>query len=252
MKRALISDIHGNYEALLAVAADIKEQDISTVICLGDIVGYGPNPVECLDYVIDKCEFTILGNHDQATLFDPDSFNPVALKAIYWTRTQLEKGIGVDERVDMRWEFLGGLPRRHDEGRFVFVHGSPRDPTNEYVFPEDIYERHKMDALFNRIEKFCFQGHTHMPGVFVEKGDFLPPEECDYQYELNERKAMINVGSVGQPRDGDPRACYVILDDDADKIIYRRVDYPVTVTRQKIYEIPDLDNMLGDRLIAGR
>lgn len=252
MKRALISDIHGNYEALLAVVADIKEQGISTVICLGDIVGYGPNPVECLDYVMDKCEFTILGNHDQATLFDPDSFNPVALKAIYWTRTQLEKGIGVDQRVDVRWEFLGGLPRRHDEGRFVFVHGSPRDPTNEYVFPEDIYERNKMDALFNRIEKFCFQGHTHMPGVFVEKGDFLPPEECNYLYELNERKAMINVGSVGQPRDGDPRACYVVLDDEEDKIIYRRVAYPVSVTRQKIYEIPDLDNMLGDRLIAGR
>jgi len=252
VKRALISDIHGNYEALLAVVADIKEQGISTVICLGDIVGYGPNPVECLDYVMDKCEFTILGNHDQATLFDPDSFNPVALKAIYWTRTQLEKGIGVDQRVDVRWEFLGGLPRRHDEGRFVFVHGSPRDPTNEYVFPEDIYERNKMDALFNRIEKFCFQGHTHMPGVFVEKGDFLPPEECNYLYELNERKAMINVGSVGQPRDGDPRACYVVLDDEEDKIIYRRVAYPVSVTRQKIYEIPDLDNMLGDRLIAGR
>lgn len=252
MKRALISDIHGNYEALLEVVADIKKQGISTVICLGDIVGYGPNPVECLDYVMDKCEFTILGNHDQATLFDPDSFNPVALKAIYWTRTQLEQGIGVDERVDMRWEFLGGLPRRHDEGRFVFVHGSPRDPTNEYVFPEDIYERHKMDALFNRIEKFCFQGHTHMPGVFVEKGDFLPPEECGYLYKLNERKAMINVGSVGQPRDGDPRACYVILDDEENQIIYRRVEYPVAVTRQKIYEIPDLDNMLGDRLIAGR
>ena len=252
MKRALISDIHGNYEALQAVVADIKEHGITTVICLGDIVGYGPNPVACLDYVMDHCEFTILGNHDQATLFDPDSFNPVALKAIYWTRTQLEQGIGVDERVDVRWEFLGGLPRRHDEGRFVFVHGSPRDPTNEYVFPEDIYERNKMDSLFNRIEQFCFQGHTHMPGVFVEKGDFLPPEECNYQYALSERKAMINVGSVGQPRDGDPRACYVVPDEEEDKIIYRRVEYPVDVTRQKIYEIPDLDNMLGDRLIAGR
>jgi predicted phosphodiesterase len=252
VKRALISDIHGNWEALQAVYEDIQSQQISRIVCLGDIVGYGPDPVACLDFVIENCELTILGNHDQATLFDPDHFNPVALKAIYWTRAQLEKGIGVDEAVDQRWEFLGGLPRRHDEGSILFVHGSPRDPTNEYVFPENIYESHKMDALFTRIEQYCFQGHTHMPGVFIERGEFLTPEDCNYEYPLDERKAMINVGSVGQPRDGDPRACYVILDEQKKAVIYRRVKYDVQKTRDKIYGISELDNMLGDRLIAGR
>ena len=253
VKRALISDIHGNLEALQAVMADIQSQDVKATICLGDIVGYGPNPVECLDLVIENCSLTILGNHDQAALFDPDGFNPVALQAIYWTRNQLEKGIGMDPKVDERWEFLGGLPRRHDEGKFIFVHGSPREPTNEYVFPEDIYNSNKMNALFKRIEMYCFQGHTHMPGVFVEQGDFVEPKDCDYEFKLEgERKMMVNVGSVGQPRDTDPRACYVILDDEEMTITFRRIDYPNDKTRDKIYGIPDLGNMLGDRLLAGR
>lgn len=252
MKRALISDIHGNYDALQKVMEDIPQNDVQETYCLGDIVGYGPNPAECLDTVMDKCARTILGNHDQAALFDPDGFNPVALQAIYWTREKLEENIGMDSRVDLRWEFIGELPRRHDEGKYLFVHGSPREPTNEYVFPEDIYDSRKIQALFKRFDQYCFQGHTHMPGVFTEGGEFIRPEDCDYEYQLGDEKAMINVGSVGQPRDGDPRACYVILDKETNKITFRRVDYPVDNTRQKIYDTPQLDNMLGDRLLSGR
>lgn len=251
MKRALISDIHANLEALLAVLADIDTQSVDEILCLGDIIGYGPNPVECLDIVVEKCRVTILGNHDQATLFDPDGFNPVALQAVYWTREQLET-IGEESARDRRWDFIGELPRRHDEGDFLFVHGSPREPTNEYVFPEDVYDQRKMDALFNRIDRFCFQGHTHMPGIFTQTGDFVAPEECDYSHEFADVKTMVNVGSVGQPRDGDPRACYAILDNEALTLNYRRVDYDVETTRQKIYGVPDLDNMLGDRLVSGR
>lgn len=252
MKRALISDIHANLGALEAVLTDIRSQGIQEIFCLGDIVGYGPDPCECLDRVIDVSKKTILGNHDQAALFDPDGFNPVALQAVYWTREQLEKSGGQSKQIHRRWDYLGDLPRSYEEGDYLFVHGSPREPTNEYVFPEDIYNQRKMDALFSRIGKYCFQGHTHIPGVFAEGRDyeFLAPDEIDYQFRLGDGKVMVNVGSVGQPRDNNPRACYVVLQDQL--ITFRRVEYDFEATAKKIYGIPDLDDMLGDRLRSGR
>jgi len=252
VKRALISDIHANLEALEAVRQDIRSLDIKKVYCLGDVVGYGPNPVECVDVTMASCEITIKGNHDQAVILDPIGFNPMALQAAYWTRDQLENSPGHPQVVNRRLDFLGELPERHDEGNYLFVHGSPREPTNEYVFPEDVYNERKMEALFNRIELYCFQGHTHLPGIFLASGDFITPEECDYEFSLTGEKAMINVGSVGQPRDGDPRACYLILDDDRDVISFRRVDYDFEATAEKIYAIPDLSRTLGDRLRGGR
>jgi len=252
VKRAIISDIHANFEALTAVMGRIGDLGVDEIICLGDIIGYGPDPLKCLDTVIDKCQLTILGNHDQAAIFDPEGFNPVAMKAIYWTREQLESDTGDLDQADRRWDFLGELPRRHDEGEYLFVHGSPRDPTNEYVFPETVYEKDLLNLLMSRFEQVCFQGHTHIPGVFTESGAFVAPEERDHFFQLNGEKCMINVGSVGQPRDGNPRSCFVVLDTDAKTVQYHRVEYDAAQTRQKIYDIPDLDNMLGDRLMTGR
>jgi predicted phosphodiesterase len=250
VKRALISDIHANLEALRAVLADIQEQKISQIYCLGDIIGYGPNPRECLDQIM-KLPIVILGNHDQAALIDPEGFNPVALQAVYWTRDQLERG-GSPSIINQRWDFLGELPPSYRDGEFLYVHGSPREPTNEYVFPEDVYNHRKLDSLFERIEKYCFQGHTHIPGIFTEDRRFISPEECNYRYPLGDEKVMVNVGSVGQPRDGNPNACYVVLDDGEKTITYRRVAYPKETTRDKIYAVAELDNMLGDRLMTGR
>lgn len=252
VKRALISDIHANLEALRAVREDIRGLGIKKIYCLGDIVGYGPNPVECVDLVMSECAVTIKGNHDQAVILDPVGFNPMALQAAFWTRDQLEQAPGPPSVVNGRLDFLGELPERHNEGAYLFVHGSPREPTNEYVFPEDVYNERKMDALFGRIDRYCFQGHTHLPGIFTASGEFITPEECNYEYALTSEKAMINVGSVGQPRDGDPRACYVILDDERDVIEYRRVAYDYASTAEKIYRIPDLSPTLGDRLRTGR
>ncbi len=253
MKRALISDIHANAEALQVVLEDIRQQGVTKIYCLGDIIGYGPNPCECLDLVMEKCAVSILGNHDQAALFDPDGFNPVALQAVYWTRSQLERGDGNRDKVDRRWDFLGDLPRLYSEGDCLYVHGSPREPTNEYVFPEDVYNQRKMDALFDRIERYCFQGHTHIPGVFTGSGEFITPDECDFRFRLTGEKAMFNVGSVGQPRDSDSRACYAIVHEDPEPMVeFRRVEYPFGTTIEKIYNIPNLDNMLGDRLRSGR
>ncbi len=248
MKRAVISDIHSNLEALTAVFADIRSQGISEVFCLGDVVGYGPNPRECIDMVM-SCRVCLLGNHDQGALFDPEGFNTGAERAIFWTREQLEQH-GASSDGHKRWDFLGELPRNYQEGNLLFVHGSARNPLNEYIFPEDIYNRRKMEKVFALIPRHCFQGHTHVPGVFTEDFRFLSPEEIDYQYQLGEQKAMVNVGSVGQPRDGDPRACYAVLEGDV--VRFRRVEYDVEATIRKIYDIPELDRYLGDRLRDGR
>lgn len=246
--RAIISDIHGNLEALEAVLADIQQQNVADVYCLGDILGYGPNPRECLDLVMKHCAATILGNHDQAALFDPEGFNAGAERAIFWTRNVLETGDAKGN--ERRWEFLGELPRVRREDNVLYVHGSARNPLNEYVFPEDIYNQRKMERIFALVDKFCFQGHTHIPGIFLESLSFLSPEEIDLHYELSGEKAVMNVGSVGQPRDGDPRACYVLLD--GQTVRYRRVPYDLEQTIAKIYKIPELDNFLGDRLREGR
>ena len=249
VKRALISDIHSNFESLQAVLADIREQGVEEIYCLGDLVGYGPNPREVIDEIM-KFPVCLLGNHDQGALFDPEGFNSGAERAIFWTRNQLENAGGSAAERDRRWDFLGQLPRNHQEDNLLFVHGSARNPLNEYVFPEDIYNKRKLEKIFALIRGHAFQGHTHVPGVFTEGCEFFAPEEIDYEYRLGSAKTMINVGSVGQPRDGDPRPCYVVLEDDV--VRFRRVEYSFEDTIKKIYDVPELDNFLGDRLRDGR
>jgi predicted phosphodiesterase len=268
VRRALISDIHGNLEALEVVLADIGGQGINEIYCLGDIIGYGPNPRECIDRVMETCKITLLGNHDQGAMFDPDGFNIGAERAIFWTREQLESPTDRDNN-QRRWEFLGELPRSHRNGSYLFVHGSPRNPLSEYIFPEDIYNHRKMERLFQLVGRYCFQGHTHVPGIFTESYQFFAPEEIDLEYTLGDGKLMVNVGSVGQPRDGDNRACYVVLEDGlpedstngeldhsspvcSPKIVFRRLNYDFEVTIQKIYSVPELEPFLGDRLRQGR
>lgn len=249
--KAIISDIHSNLEALQAVLADIKNQGVEEIYCLGDVIGYGPNPRECVDLVM-SCKVVLLGNHDQGALFDPEGFNPSAERAIFWTRSQLETADpGSRQLKEARWEFLAERPRQvREDGGWLFVHGSARNPLNEYVFPEDIYNQRKMERIFALVDRYCFQGHTHVPGVFTENLQFHSPEDIEYTWKLDGRKTLCNVGAVGQPRDGDWRACYIMLTDDTIK--YRRVEYDVEATIKKIYAIPDLENFLGDRLREGR
>jgi predicted phosphodiesterase len=248
VKRAIVSDIHANLEALDAVLRDIETQGVDQIYCLGDIVGYGPNPLECIDRV-RQFDLTILGNHDQGAVYDPEGFSSGAERAIFWTRQQLENG-GAREANQQRLEFLCELQRAHRENGLLFVHGSARSPLNEYVFPEDTYNPRKIEKIFGYVEHVCFQGHTHVPGVFTGDSRFLSPKDIGHRFVLDQGKAMINVGSVGQPRDLDSRSCYVILDDNV--VSFRRVEYPFEETIQKIYSIPDLDNFLGDRLREGR
>ena len=249
MKRALISDVHSNLEGLEAVLADIKQQGITEIYCLGDIIGYGPNPCECIDRVM-QFDVCILGNHDQGALFDPEGFSSGAERAIFWTRQRLEAGTGEPQQNRKRWDFLSELPRTFRENGSLYVHGSARNPLNEYVFPEDIYNVRKMDKIFTLVDRYCFQGHTHVPGIFTADHRFFSLQDLGQQYELGTTKVFLNVGSVGQPRDGDPRACYVVRD--GEMVEFRRVAYPVEKTIEKIYAIAELDNFLGDRLRDGR
>ena len=249
MRIAVLSDVHGNLAALRAVLDDIAGRGCDRVYCLGDVIGYGPNPNECLSLVreLDGC---VLGNHDYGALIDPEGFSSAAEQAIFWTRKQIES-VGSPEETRRRLQFLLEMPRFIREDDIVFVHGSIRNPLNEYVFPEDIHNRRKMEKLFSMIPAVCCQGHTHVPGVFSSDMDFTAASNLAGRFPLSEHsKYMINVGSVGQPRDGDWRSCYAILD--GMSVEYFRVEYDVESVAKQIREIPELDDFLGERLLEGR
>src|SRR5262245_25038815 len=208
---AIVSDIHGNLEAFSVVLDEIARRGITEIVCLGDVVGYGPNPMECLDLVIERCKVCLMGNHDFAVFYEPFNFNSGAEQACFWTRAQFENDPEHKRRAD-RWKYLGNLPARIKTNDYVGVHASPRRPINEYIFPDDIYTNPtKFVSIFERFDKLCFVGHTHVPGVFLEGPDFYSPDELDYRFELSDEKAIVNVGSVGQPRDRDPRSSFVIV-----------------------------------------
>ena len=236
--KAIISDIHSNLEALQAVLDDIRQYDVEAIYCLGDMVGYGPNPRECLDLVMEL-QGRPAGQPRPGRHVRPRRASTApAERAIFWTRDQLE---GAADPAQPAANGAGSSSPngrgRHKEDGFLFVHGSARNPLNEYVFPEDIYNQRKMERIFALVERYCFQGHTHVPGVFTESrlASSTAPDEIDYCYQLDGRKTLVNVGSVGQPRDGDSRACYVLLDDD-DTVYFRRVEYDMEATIQKIYD----------------
>ena len=250
MSVAILADIHANLEALTTTLDFIASKGIQRVICLGDIIGYGPNPMECLDLVATRCRASIMGNHDFAVFYEPFNFNSGAESACYWTRNCFENDPDPVRKAN-RWKFLGNLPVRIRTNEFVGVHASPRRPINEYIFPDDIYTNPgKFVSIFERFERLCFVGHTHVPGVFLEGPDFYSPDELDYRFELTDEKAIVNVGSVGQPRDRDPRSSFVLVSDTAVEFV--RVPYDVQTTVKKVHAIDALDDFLGTRLIDGR
>ena len=251
MPTAVISDIHGNLDALQVVLADIEQRGLDRIICLGDIIGYGPDPTQCLDLVMEKCLFAMMGNHDFAVLYEPTMFNTSAEQAAFWTRAQFEQEPDVEQRRK-RFEYLGSLViRRWFEGS-LFVHASPRRPINEYIFPDDVVAApNKMAAIFDRIEAKAFCGHTHVTGVFTDEPDFYPPGDLGGAYTFrDDEKCIINPGSVGQPRDRDPRASYAILHDD--RVEFVRLEYDIAAVVKKIAAEPKLSDFLGQRLLEGR
>jgi len=256
---AVLSDIHSNLEALTAILADIEKRGIKAIYCLGDVIGYGPDPGECLDLIIEKTEWCVLGNHDYAAFYEPTNFNYAAEQASFWTREVLETEEGKEVR-DRRWGFLGELPMRQrletklgtNTTIIDFVHASPRRPVNEYIFPDDVYTNPlKVRLLFERVKHICFVGHTHMPGVFLDEPDFYLPDELNNVYPvIDDEKAIINIGSVGQPRDKDSRASYVYVNEN--EVHFVRVEYDFETTIRKITAIEQLDSFHAERLRDGR
>ena len=251
MPTALISDIHANVDALRVVLADIEQRGITDIVCLGDIIGYGPDPCACLDLVMQRCRWSLMGNHDFGVLYEPTNFNTSAEQAAFWTRRQFELEPDAERRRH-RWEYLGSLDiRRRDEGA-LWVHASPRRPINEYIFPDDVITAPtKMGQIFDRIEHVCFVGHTHVCGVFTDEPDFYPPADLSGVYKFHDdEKCIVNPGSVGQPRDRDPRASYAIRHED--RIEFVRLAYDVEAVIEKVKKVPDLHDFLGQRLLDGR
>lgn len=249
---AFISDIHANLEALEAVLADIGRRGIEEIYCLGDVVGYGPDPEACTDIIMARCRVTIKGNHDDAVIEGPLGFNLVAKGAIDWTRKRLRPRFWKAGSAK-RWNFLRGLPKRAEWGGFLLVHGTPKPDveTSEYIMDRDIQfgPPGKFSEIFSLFESVCLVGHTHIPGIFYEGPRWVPQRELPECISYEGKKMVINVGSVGQPRDHDPRACYVTYEGGAFR--YNRIEYDFRKTQAKLRDIPQLDPRLSERIAKG-
>ncbi len=250
MKYAIISDIHANLEALQAVIEDAQDE-VDSFVCLGDVVGYNANPIECVHLVQALCKVTVIGNHDLAAVgMRPyDDFNPYAQEAIDWTKEQLAPSdISYLEALPMCAPFGFGQS-------YLAAHGSPRH-TDEYLFHPQ-----RIQASFMHMRQFepnilcCFVGHTHVPMIWecMSDGTVLMVEKINTDtVNLDATSIYIaNPGSVGQPRNGNPAASYVILDDVEQTITYRAVAYDIEAAQDKIYDAM-LPIPLAERLEIGR
>jgi len=255
MRLAILSDIHANLPALEAVLADVEDAGVGELWCLGDVVGYGAQPDECTSLVAERCRVCLVGNHDLAVLgeLDISSFSPAAAAAVRWTQQEAKP-----ETLD----FLRGLEPA-DEGRDVALyHASPRDPVWEYVLWPD----QAAECIAIQAARVSLIGHLHVALFFVMGEDRRPRSaqslELDEaargaqagagtRLDLSEGRWLVNPGSVGQPRDGDPRAAWLELDTDAWEATYHRVEYEIDRAASAI-EATDLPEHLARRLYVGQ
>jgi len=241
MRYGIFSDIHSNLEALEAVLEAYQTERIDKYLCIGDVVGYGADPQTCIDKVNSVAMITVAGNHDWAVvdLFPTDDFNPVAKKAVFWTKKHLEENGKV---------FLRALKLIYVIENFVLVHGSLDNPQN-FNYLTNVYD---CDATFQLLKSsVCFVGHTHVPVVFIQdKQGKSHYQDVDTIEIETENKYIINVGSVGQPRDSIPQAAYCVFDTQTRQVQIKRVKYDVFKARRKIIEA-GLPSFLADRLLTG-
>ena len=245
MNVAVISDIHANWHALEAVLADIDRAGVDEIWFLGDAVGYGAFPDECVRALKERTSVFLLGNHDLAVLREIDigTFSPSAAAAARWTREHME-----EDTVAALRDLDGTSSRREEIGLF---HASPRDPIWEYVVDSELAE----DNLDFQQERVALIGHSHIALYFTRVDEMsricsvLAPGGTDLK--MTEGKWLVNPGSVGQPRDGDPRAAWAELDTTSFRILFHRVEYPVEEAAEAIREA-GLPGHLGDRLFKGQ
>mgnify|MGYP001310860651 FL=1 len=247
MRYAVLSDVHGNLEALSAVLADAASEGALGILCLGDVVGYGADPAPCIELLGERSSLMVAGNHEHGAvgLLDVGWFNAAARAAALWTRDRL----GADHQ-----DFLTGLPLASTLGEATCVHASPRRPEEwDYLLSaEDGFQ-----AFGDFATRLCFVGHSHRPGVWSlgSSGpayeDLAGPAFHDRRIPFHDgRRYIINVGSVGQPRDRDPRAAYVLWDEDERSVTLRRVTYDHKAAAAKILRA-GLPRTLADRLAYG-
>jgi diadenosine tetraphosphatase ApaH/serine/threonine PP2A family protein phosphatase len=242
MRALIIGDIHSNLEAFRAVLDDaVRHEGFDRVWCLGDVVGYGPDPVACIALLRRHDHLCVVGNHDRAAIgqLDTRDFNSHAAAACRWTTTHLRA-----EDV----AYLSRLPETLTEGNVTLVHGSLRRPIWEYLLSEEAAR-----ATFELLDTACcFVGHTHVPCLYRLIGEEPRLESLreGEPFELGVERLIVNPGAVGQPRDGDPRAAYVIYDDASRTLLFRRVEYDVAATQEKMRRV-GLPSRLTERLAVG-
>lgn len=240
MRIALFGDIHANLEALESVLADAAAQGVTDYVCTGDVVGYNADPAACLEIVREMDCPTVKGNHDEdaSGSHSLDSMNPIAAAALEWTRSQLS---------DEQRQWLRRLRMVRQVSDFTVVHSTLDQPSNWN------YVTNRFDAMANFSYQFtqvCFNGHTHVPRVYVktDKVQEIPADSISIE---DGAKYFINIGSVGQPRDGDWRAAYAIYDTAQKLVTVRRVEYDIASTQKKILAA-GLPEMLAERIAEGR
>ena len=240
MKYAIIADIHGNLEAFQTVLEDIKTQNVNQIVCLGDVVGYNANPKECLQIVREMNIPCVKGNHDEYCSSEDalEGFNPHAAEAVHWTRNQLTT-------EDRQW--LRDLKYSRMVGNFTIVHATLDAPQRwGYVF-----DKLAAAASFPyQNTQVCFFGHTHVPVAFMRDSVVRGGTYSKFKIDVS-KKYFVNVGAVGQPRDNNPKAAYVVYDTDAGTIELRRLDYDIPTTQEKI-RAAGLPERLAERLEFGR
>ncbi|NQU43809.1 metallophosphoesterase family protein [bacterium] len=237
---AVFSDIHGNRPALQAFLEDVASEQIVRIFCCGDIVGYGAHPNQCCDLIRKAGIPVVRGNHDQVavTLENLNAFNDIAARAISWTHDRL---------TPENREFLEGLPYLMKEGDFTFVHSSPRDPRKwDYVLT-----RTEAMKSFDAFDTWlCFIGHSHQPFAVDETGRDVASPDLEEIELSRDRRYLINVGSVGQPRDRNAQLCYATIDPGQNVLRFHRLSYPVEEAQQAILEA-GLPPQLAERLTLG-
>ncbi|MDA0334107.1 MAG: metallophosphoesterase family protein [bacterium] len=242
MRTAVLSDVHGNLEALEAVRSAGVDRGVERWLCLGDTIGYGADPGGCLAIVDELTAVALLGNHEEAVAGEQpeEYFTPLARRSVEWTRQQLSAG----QRAR-----LGALHLTHAEADAFFVHAEPGDPRAwHYVHDAD----DAAAALKSVPTRLVFVGHSHLAFVCCATEDVRTIMRTEGRLSLAATaRYLVNVGSVGQPRDGDPRACFAIRDSELDSVELVRVSYDVTAARQKILAV-GLPRFLADRLSQGR
>lgn len=243
MRYAIMADIHANLAALTAVLGDIEQKGgVDEIWCLGDIVGYGPDPCQCIELLRRYDPVGVAGNHDRAAIgkLDTSYFNPDAATVCRWTARQLSP-----EDI----QYLESLPLTIEKGDFTLVHGGPAEPILEYVISTSIAARNF--AFFQSL--YCLVGHSHVPDVFRDDGGscLSLPFSPGIGMVLGKRRMIINPGGVGQPRDGDPRASYAIYESEGSIIRLYRIPYDISATQDKMMQA-GLPVHLVTRLQAGR